>query len=234
MNKIKYEKRLPVDVVALNGDIFALIQSLLTSANSLADIISGNKDIIGEIRCYFADLESQYDAHGAELRCTIIKIMAYFYNLKKLDSDSPPVPTTNLPQSEMVRKEFPNYRTFANTYGADFDAFYAPLKNQPYITPQAFLSKAATIGPVGQAQLLSPIYLMYYLDKIYEALPDGLVQLQIKGLTQALEDASGVAAITLIALDNIPDFDLPAMWEESLDAAVRLPRIPIRRAHRPR
>ena len=222
VNKIKYEKRLPVDVVALNGDIFALIQSLLTSANSLADIISGNKDIIGEIRCYFADLESQYDAHGAELRCTIIKIMAYFYNLKKLDSDSPPVPTTNLPQSEMVRKEFPNYRTFANTYGADFDAFYAPLKNQPYITPKAFLSKAATIGPVGQAQLLSPIYLMYYLDKIYEALPDGLVQLQIKGLTQALEDASGVAAITLIALDNIPDFDLPAMWEESLDAAVRI------------
>ncbi|QCX00966.1 hypothetical protein FGM00_12905 [Aggregatimonas sangjinii] len=217
VNKIKYEKRLPIDVVALNGDIFALIQSLLTSSNSLADIISGNKDILGEIRCYFADLESQYDAHAAELRCAIIKIMAYFYNLKKLDTDSPPVPTTNLPQSEMVRKEFPGYRTFANTYGADFDAFYAPLKNQPYITPKAFVDGAA-----GKGELLSPIYLMYYLEKIYEALPDGLIQLEIKELTQALNDASGVAVIMLLALDNIPDFELPAMWEESLDAAIRI------------
>ncbi|NHF58032.1 hypothetical protein FK220_001680 [Flavobacteriaceae bacterium TP-CH-4] len=222
VNSVRYQKRLPMDVVALNGDIFALIQSLLTSTNSLADLISGNKDIAADLRCYFADIESQYDAHAAELRCTIIKVMAYFYNLPKLDAQAPPVATTNLPQSTLVRKEFPNYRTFANTYGADFDAFYAPLKNQPYITPQAFMSQAATVGLAAQAQLLSPIYLMYYLEKIYEALPDGLVQLQINTLTQRLEDASGVAAVMLLALDNIPDFELPAMWEESLDAIIRI------------
>lgn len=59
VNKIRSEKRLPIDVIALNGDIFELIRSILTDSNSLADIISGNKDIAEELRCYFADIESQ-------------------------------------------------------------------------------------------------------------------------------------------------------------------------------
>ncbi|WP_299885365.1 carboxypeptidase-like regulatory domain-containing protein [uncultured Lacinutrix sp.] len=221
VNEIKKEKRLPIDVVALNGDIFALIQSLLTSAAPLAEIISGNKDIVGEIRCYFADIESQYDAHAAELRCTIIKVMAYFYNLKKVNADQGPVPTNNLPQSELVRKEFPNYRTPANTYGADFDTLYAPFKNQPYVVPEVFISSA--VVPI---QLLSPVYVMYYLEKIYEALPDGLVELRIADITQRLEDASQFAAYTLLAIDNADtgnsDFELPSLWEESLDAVIRI------------
>ncbi len=218
INKIKYEKRLPIDVVALNGDIFELIRSLLTDANSLADIITGNKDIASELWCYFADIESQYDAHAAELRCTLLKVMAYFYNLKVIGNDGQLTPTQKLPESDMVRKAFPNYRTFKNSYGEQFDDLYAKVKNQPYITPQAFFD----LGTNNQDSLLSPIYLMYYLEKIHEALPDGLVKLQINVLTQRLEDASLVAAIMLAVLDNLPEFKLPAMWEESLDAVIRL------------
>lgn len=226
INKIRYENRLPFDVVALNGDIFELIRSILTNRNSLADILEGNKGIAAEIQCYFADIESQYDAHAAELRCTLLKVMSYFYNLKEIGNSGKVTPTNKIPQSDMVRDAFPNYRTFANTYGEEFDTFYIKVKNLNYITPQAFIDQAnagtAAAAVAGQPNLLSPIYLMYYLEKIHEALPDGLVQLQISTLTQRLADASVVAFFMLAALDNLPEFELPAIWEESLDAVIRI------------
>ncbi|WP_234387106.1 carboxypeptidase-like regulatory domain-containing protein [Aquimarina sp. Aq78] len=225
VNKVKNEKRLPIDVVALNGDVFELFRSLLSNKNSLSEIISGNKDIIDELICYFADIESQYDAHAAELRCTILKVMVYFYNLPVV-AGSPVTETNNFPESDMVRKKFPNYKTKTNTYGEAFDKFYAPLKNADYITPLAFSTTVGFAGiPVAannQIFLLNPVYVMYYLEKIHEALADGLVDLKINVLTQRLEDASNVAAYMLLLVDNLSGSDnnieLPSLWEESLAA----------------
>lgn len=225
VNKIKYDKRLPFDVVALNGDIFALIQSLLTSANSLADIISGNKDIIGEIRCYFADLESQYDAHAAELRCTITKAMAFFYNLPIIGRDDSSAPGTNLPASELIRIGFPNYRTKANTYGAIFDAQYPAQKNAGYVDFETLLKmggfKDSNGNVAKNAAEQIPYALMYYLEKIHEALPDGLLQLQVNVLAQRLEDASKLAAFSILAFDFAGQ-DLPASLEGTLNAILRI------------
>ncbi len=224
VKKIKNEKRLPIDVVALNGDIFELFRSLLSSTDSLGELISGNRDIAEELICYFADIESQYDAQAAELRCTIQKVMVYFYNLPVILGQGTPE-TQNFPQSTMIRKAFPQYKTKANTYGDAFDKFYEPIKNADYISPLAF-SSAVGFGAIGiannQLLLLNPIYLMYYLEKIYEALPDGLVELKINVLTQRLQDASNVAGYMLLLADaaNVGDnnIELPSLWEESLGA----------------
>jgi hypothetical protein len=219
--KIKNEKRLPFDVVALNGDILELIKSIYSNANSLSEIISGNPNASKELMCYFSDLEGQYDVQAAELRCTILKVMVYFYNLKQFDAKDVE-PSTNIPQSDLIRKAFPNYTTFKNTYGERFDSFYANIKNQPYITPAAFLAGYNSNSLNGFNNLLEPIYLMYYLEKIHEALVDGLVELKINDLTQRLYDAVYVASTMQIAFDNNSDFNLPVMYEESLDAVIRI------------
>ncbi len=225
IQKIKREKRLPIDVVALNGDIFALIQSLLTSANSLFDIMSGNKEIIGELRCYFADIESQYDAHAAELRCTITKVMAFFYNFPVFGQEGGMVQTTNIPESALVRKGFPAYRTKTNTYGAIFDATYPQQRNMPYISYEALVSMNGFKNPDGSINEKAiggiPYALMYYMEKIHEALPDGLVQLQLNTITQRLNDAAQLAILTTLAFD-LAKIDLPASLEGTLDAIVRI------------
>jgi hypothetical protein len=219
--KIKNEKRLPIDVVALNGDILELIRSIYSNANSLSEVVSGNPGVSKELMCYFSDLEGQYDVQAAELRCTILKVMVYFYNLKLLDRDVIES-SSNFPQSDLIRKAFPNYTTFKNTYGERFDAFYASVKNQPYITPGAFLSNFNNNSTNGFNNLLEPIYLMYYLEKIHEALADGLVDLKINDLTQRLYDAVYVASSMQVAFDSNSDFNLPTLYEDSLNAVIRI------------
>ncbi|WP_232622942.1 carboxypeptidase-like regulatory domain-containing protein [Pareuzebyella sediminis] len=225
VKQIRYEKRLPIDVVALNGDIFALIQSLLTSANSLIDIISGNKEIVGEVRCYFADIESQYDAHAAELRCTITKVMAFFYNFPVLGTDGGIVGTTNIPESELIRIGFPSYRTKTNTYGEIFDAQYPAQRNTSYISYEALVSMNGFKNPDGSVNKavagLIPYALMYYMEKIHEALPDGLLLLKPNVLNERLDDAAQLAAFTTLAFDLV-GIDLPASLEGSLDAVIRI------------
>ncbi|MBT8184982.1 MAG: hypothetical protein KJN76_09080 [Eudoraea sp.] len=225
VNSIRYKKRLPFDVVALNGDIFALIQSLLTSTNSLKELLSGNKEIAEDIRCYFADIESQYDAHAAELRCTITKAMAFFYNLPVRTDDVGSEPTTNIPVSELIRLGFPEYRTKTNTFGEAFDKYYPGKKNNPYVKFEDLValaglrnnfSNATAAGLVGVV-----LALMYYLEKIHEALPDGLVQLRINDLAQRLGDASRLAAFITLAFD-LKAQDMPASLEGTLDAIIRI------------
>jgi len=221
VKQIKNEKRLPFDVIALNSDLFEMIRSLLTSSNRLSEIMAGDREDVRKLHCYFADIEAQYDVQAAELRCRLLKIMTYFYNLRRVGLDENLTPTTNIPQSDLIRQAFPNYRTFANSYGEEFDSLYQKIKDQPYITPQAFIS-TRTFSATNQSSLLSPAYLMYYLEKIHEVLPDGLVQLEINDLTQRLKDASNVAALMLVSLDNAQGFELPALWEESLDDVIRI------------
>lgn len=223
VNQIKREKRLPIDVVALNGDVFALIQSLLTNENSLAEILQGDPSLLGEVHCYFADIESQYDAHAAELRCAIAKIMAFFYNLPI--PKGVPAPTTNVPASQIVRDFFPAYRTKTNTFGALFDAGYPAQKNDPYTSLNAFLNSGNFQNPDGSLNeaglAATPYGLMYYMEKIYEVLPDGLVQLNLIQLTTRLDDAGKLAAAAMLTYDFKAQ-DLPASYEETLDAIIRI------------
>jgi len=218
ISNIRKQKRLPIDVVALNGDIFELIRSILSNRNSLADILAQKPAVFSQIRCHFADIESHYDTHRADLKCRLTKVMDYFYSQKSIEGEGNLEATANIPLSRLVRSALPNYRTFDNSLGQDFDRLYIGIMDQPYIRPEGMIS-----APAIKKNLVSnPVYLMYYLEKIDDLLVDGLVQLQIAELNERLNDASRVATQMLAGADQTDDFKMPVLWEESLDSIVRL------------
>lgn len=223
ISSLKREKRLPIDVIALNGDIFALIQSLLSDANNLNDILSADNNAFGQLWCYFADLERQYDVHAAELRCAITKAMAFFYNLPTGQSTNT-TQSGQIPVSELIRLGYPDYRTKPNTFGALFDEQYPGLSDGTYFTAASFmtLSGYATGAAAARTDYSGiVIALMYYLEKIHEALPAGLVFLNLKTLSRRINDAVQLATQVMINFDLLGQ-DLPASLEETLDAIIRI------------
>ncbi|UFH55824.1 carboxypeptidase-like regulatory domain-containing protein [Spirosoma sp. KNUC1025] len=197
--QIKQQQRLPFDVVALNGDFRSLIALLQQSLNNLGKVLAEQPEKWRQILCYFNDIEMQYDMQAAELRCTLGKVMRFLYDVGAKDD-----PDANLttPVSQLLRKFDSSYQTKPGSLGATFDKWYPTVKDQPYITPSAILG-----GNLLGNRLNTPLILMYYLEKIHEALPEGIIQLNINDLTTRLRDASTVAESLLQTINTGQDQD---------------------------
>ena len=193
----KYKHRLPFEVIALNGDFKALIAMLQQSVTNLSAVLAEHPEKWKQILCYFSDIEMQYDLQTAELRCTLGKVMRFLYDMKS-DGQQAPLPANPVPVSGLLQKTDAAYRTKTLTYGHAFDIWYPTVKNQPYIAAPSLLQM--TTGVFGAGKIVSPLALMYCLEKIHESLPAGIVQVNILELFTRLRDAGIVAQATLDAV----------------------------------
>ncbi|GAA4460552.1 hypothetical protein GCM10023189_35820 [Nibrella saemangeumensis] len=185
--QLKQQHRLAFDVVALNGDFRSLIALLQQSLNNLGKVLAEQPEKWRQILCYFNDIEMQYDMQAAELRCTLGKVIRFLYDQPFANRQGD---NNDTPVSQLLRKFDPNYKTKRETLGEAFDQWYPTVKDQPYITSAVMLQSSVITGA---AAVLSPLSIMYYLEKIHEALPDGIIQLNITDLTARLQDACVIA-----------------------------------------
>lgn len=191
IHQIKQKQRLPFDVVALNGDFRSLIALLQQSVNNLGKILAEQPEKWRQILCYFNDIEMQYDMQAAELRCTLGKVMKFLYGIDPQGTQPGDVLTT--PVSQLLRTFDSAYQTQPGSLGTVFDKWYPTVKDKPYMSPLALAQGGAIFTVAAVARVTSPLLLMYYLEKIHEALPAGIVQLTINDLNTRLLDASTVA-----------------------------------------
>jgi len=220
--KIKYNHRLPFEVVALNGDFKSLLAFAQQSIADLGKVLAEHPEQWRKILCYFSDIEMQYDMQAAELRCTIGKVMKFLYDYK---TEQTAGNAGAVPQSTLLQQFDPAYRTKAATVGLQFDEWYPTVKNAGYIPPAQML-QAFSVN-FGAGKFISPVALMYYLEKIHEALPAGIVQVNMIELSIRLRDAVLVAEAILKAIkafasntDN-KQFDDPELYLQ-LNAVIRI------------
>lgn len=193
--KQKQANRLPFDVVALNGDFRSLLLFIRQSLNNLAKVLAGQPERWRQILCYFADVEMQYDMQAAELRCTLGKVMRFLYDMQGIQANA-----ANPPVSGLLRRFDPAYQTRDNSRGVDFDRWYPTVKDLPYISAASVLDNPEGLAAnTGRNPLR---LLMYYLEKIHEALPDGIVTLDIDTLTIRLKDAARMAEKLIQSIDS--------------------------------
>lgn len=230
----KYKYRLPFEVVALNGDFRSLVALVRSSIADLGKVLAEHPEQWRKVLCYFSDIEMQYDMQAAELRCTIAKVMFYLYNLPNSGQTAGPS-TSKKAVSALLSAFFPGYITNTNTYGEQFDAWYPTVKNLPYINPTVMAQFGSNLN-FGRANIaavtpsINLLALMYYLEKIHEALPAGIIQVNIATLEERLRDAVGVAGFLLQQVKQFAGQnegrDDPEMYLQ-LDAVIRICKRPL-------
>ncbi len=196
--QIKYKHRLPFEVVALNGDFKSLLAFVQQSVADLGKVLAEHPEQWRKILCYFTDIEMQYDMQAAELRCTIGKVMRFLYSYP---ADQSTGNVGGVPASDLLQKFDATYRTRINSKGLLFDEWYPTVKDLAYMTPAQLLPQFTVTLAAGK--FVDPLALMYYLEKIHEALPAGIVQLNIVALEISLRDAIVVAEYILKSLKNM-------------------------------
>lgn len=219
--QIKYKHRLPFEVVALNGDFKSLLAFVQQSVADLGKVLEEHPEQWRKILCYFTDIEMQYDMQAAELRCTMGKVMRFLYSMVAEQTAG----AAGKPVSDLLQKFDPGFVSKAGTMGQQFDEWYPGVKNTAYLAP-AQLLPALSVN-LGAGKLISPVALMYYLEKIHEALPDGIVQVNMADLQTRLRDAVVVAEAILKAVKSMAantdnkQFDDPEYYLQ-LNAVIRI------------
>lgn len=82
LKRLIHNYRLPTDVIAIctdNNDYSASRAS--HNSKSLTRLASMTREGIGDIRCYFKDLEAIYDSVKNETLCTLCKELRYYYEI---------------------------------------------------------------------------------------------------------------------------------------------------------
>ncbi|MCB2206166.1 PKD domain-containing protein [bacterium] len=222
---LKARNRLPVDVVAMNGDFATLAAMLRDSLRDMSRSLKERPEDWKEIICLFGDLETQYDAQVAELRCSLGTVMRFLHEMPIQQLPDSIGQSTKL-ASRLVKDFDSTYQVREQSYGAVFSAWYPRVKDQPYSSMMqlgftaSFNESAFTAAPTWQY----PLLLMYRLEKIYEALPEEMLQLQLTDVTLRMRDAAGLATV-LLRLAGFANDDNAAIAEEyrlHLDAVIRL------------
>ena len=193
--QIKQTRRLPFDVVALNGDFKSLIALLTANIKNLGTILKEHPEKWKELLCYFGDIELEYDMIVAELRCIMAKAMRFLYMyMIKDSSDGEP----GKPVSQLLLHRYPQFQTQAGSLGEQFDHTYPELANKEYIPASTILGGAGgAVAGISHTANYSVLHLMYYLEKVYEILPDGIVQLDVFEAARRMIDLATVAQALL-------------------------------------
>lgn len=77
-----HDNRLPVDVIALNTDDIEYTASRAShNARTLSRLSAMTREGLGDIQCYFKDLEAIYDSIKNEMLCTLCKELKYYYEI---------------------------------------------------------------------------------------------------------------------------------------------------------
>ncbi|MDT8323998.1 MAG: PKD domain-containing protein, partial [Bacteroidota bacterium] len=222
---IKKQNRLPVDIVALNGDFATLADLLRDSIRDMRRALQQRPEDWKEIACLFGDLETQYDTQVAELRCRLGTVMRFLHDL--------PVPQqpSNMGQSltlasALLRDFDSTYEVKEQTFGALFSAWYPQVKKQPYSSMMQPGFTATVHDSIHSPSMsnLYPLMLMYRLEKIYEVLPPDMLQLRVTDVTLRMQDAVKLA-FALLRLSAAAGNDNTALSEEyrmHMDTVVRL------------
>lgn len=228
--ELRRRNRLPFEVVALNGDFRSLISVIRSGIADLSSALAERPEDGRKFLCLFSDLETQYDAHAAELRCLIAKVSQFLHDLPAtrpgmLAAAVPAAaaaPDGTAFMSELLLSRQPAFTVAEGTFGEVFSKWYATLKDQPYSSAESMLhafSLAATTE-----QPVTPTMLMYYLEKIHESLPKGIIDLNVEQLADAMDDAVMVATELLhrAADINVTEFPRIAEYRMHIDAVMRL------------
>lgn len=88
LTTLRRGKRLPFQVVALNGDFRTMLAFFRESIADIGKSLADRPEEWRKILCMFGDIELQYDTHAAELRCVVGRALNFLNSL----SD---VPATN-------------------------------------------------------------------------------------------------------------------------------------------
>jgi hypothetical protein len=188
ITEIRDTHRLPFDVVALNGDFRSLLAFLREASVDLRKALDERPDQWKRILCLFADLEAMYDMHAAELRCALCGVMKFLYDFEHKGTQV--APNTAAKASRLLLTCSPGHIVRPDSLGALFERWYPQLpKNTAAATPEFFTPANIAAG----IQVANPLLLMYWLEKIHEALPAGLVDLNITDIQFRIEGAIGVA-----------------------------------------
>lgn len=191
INDLKQSMRLPFDVVVMNGDFSAVIQLLAANIKNLSVILQEHPEKWKQLMCYFGDLELEYDMLIAEIRCIMAKAMYFLYAVD-VSFDST-LPDNKVPVSGLIQQKYPQYRTEKGTLGHRFDLFYPTVKDKPYLQIDSI---AASMGfAATHMRTVDPIYLMYYLEKVHEILPGGIIQLDVFEAARRMNDLVQVASV---------------------------------------
>jgi PKD repeat protein len=228
--ELRRRNRLPFEVVALNGDFRSLISVIRSGIANLSSALAERPEDWRKFLCLFSDLETQYDAHAAELRCLIAKVSQF---LHELPATRPGMLAAAVPaaaaapdgtsfMSELLLSRQPAFAVTEGTFGEVFSKWYATLKDQPYSSAESMLHAFALAATTEQP--VTPTLLMYYLEKIHESLPKGIIDLNVDQLADAMDDAVMVATELLHRAADINSTEFPqiAEYRMHLDAVMRL------------
>ncbi len=194
---IRDTHRLPFDVIALNGDFRSLVAFLRAASVDLRKALGDNPDQWKKLLCLFSDIETAYDLHTAELRCALCGVMRFLYDFNNKGVAAQPNSTAKA--SALLLTCSPGHAVQSDTYGAAFEAWYPTLpKDSTGIAPEFFSTNSLAAG----ISVASPLILMYWLEKIHEAMPAGLIDLNVSKVQLSIESAAAVAAQLRQALQN--------------------------------
>jgi PKD repeat protein len=197
ITEIRDSHRLPFDVVALNGDFRSLLAFLREASVDLRKALGERPEQWKRILCLFGDLEAMYDMHAAELRCALCGVMKFFYDVEHKGTQMPP--NTAAKASQLLLTCSPGHIVRSDSLGAMFEQWYPQLpKSTTAATPEFFTRANIAAG----IQVANPLLLMYWLEKIHEAMPAGLIDLNIADIQTRIDGAVDVATQLHQALQN--------------------------------
>lgn len=142
-----HERRLPVDVIALNTDNIDLSKTLKSGSvnNNLAnsgansiDVSSALSDKLPGMLCHFQDLEAMYDTMKNEMLCTLCKELKYYYELKFNFSKATDPNATDMPSVVgLFNSCNTGYVVKKDSFGFLIEKVYKQVGDQGSVTIQA-------------------------------------------------------------------------------------------------
>lgn len=201
---LKNKYRLPFDVIALNADVRTLRTQLRNIEANAIDKVNIAKGV-SESMCHFQDLEALYKTLAAELICTLCKEVQYYYMAPgaNRNATAPTAPTSNVPQITLLQKCAPNFRIVPGTFGQDFEAYYATIKNYPYANAATFLANLSIGGAavVGNPYFLG-FALIYYMEQVSKVVTDDLSDFDIRTFVSRFNDLETIVFVLKAAIIN--------------------------------
>ncbi len=174
---LKTRFRLPIDIIALRAGAFDDSQS--------ADI---SKD-----DCHFQDLATVYDTLRVELICFLCKEVLFFYGLPFDLQETITLPTK--PRLPLLVKCAPNFLVQPRTFGRFFEEWLASENGMiPDIDPKVIVSflnvQDFSLTDTGVQKPGDTIlaYIVIFLQKLADQLPDDLQQFDLASFQKRYQD----------------------------------------------
>lgn len=211
---IKKEKRLPFEVIALNGDVKSIRTQIRELSSGSKSTLPGNLNSEA-IKCQFQDLESIYDTIATGLTCTLCNEMKYFYNMPG-GNTTLPAPSSTVPQVPLLKKCDRRFRFTANTLGHEFEEFYKNIKDDDYISSNVFLNNQFGIKEGSQSS--SAAYaLLYYIEMLSESISSNLSSFDLKIFARRQADLIRVAEYLKNLLGSAKATNMNSLTEDVID-----------------